>query len=107
MLTIYDYLENQKYELENTKEIKQKDIRNKYKETNLKFILTGNRISGESCTFLFYKNKKIEVCYIDDLNDDFSDVFPIAYSIEYNNNQENKKYDFYECGYGSLLYVDN
>ena len=81
MLTIYDYLENQKYELENTKEIKQKDIRNKYKETNLKFILTGNRISGESCTFLFYKNKKIEVCYIDDLNDDFSDVFPIAYSM--------------------------
>ena len=57
---------------------------------------------------MFYKNHQLELCFVDDVHEDFSDVFPIAYSIKFDKEKDNDndKYAFYECGFGSILYVD-
>lgn len=106
MLILDDYVKNLEYEHNNTKQISQNEIRNKYDESNLMFIQTGNRMIGDSITMMFFKNHQLEICFFDNLDEDFSDVFPIAYSVNYDKQKNNNKYSFYECGWGSLLYVD-
>ena len=89
MISLFDCEENLKYELDNTKEIKQKELREKYTESDLMFVLTGNRMSGDAFTLMFYKNHQLEICFVEDFNDDLSNIFPIAYSIDYNTNKSN------------------
>ena len=106
MVSLFDCEENLKNELENTKEIKLNEVKDKYTESDLMFVLTGNRMSGDAFTMMFYKNNEIEICTAEEVNDDFVNLFPITYSTNYNANKSNDKYEFYECGFGSILYVD-
>ena len=105
MLTLFDLGDNLRNEYANTPNVLQKDIRKKYTEDNLMFVMTGNRMNGYICTYAFVKNGRIEVCS-DETFEDFSDVFPISWSIDYSENKDNSKYALYWCGWGSILYVD-
>ena len=46
MLTLFDLDDNLRNEYANTPDVIQEDIRKKYSEDNLMFVMTGNRMNG-------------------------------------------------------------
>ena len=60
MLTLFDLGDNIRNEYANTPDVIQEDIRKKYSEDNLMFVMTGNRMNGCICTYAFVKNGKIK-----------------------------------------------
>ncbi|MBR4178837.1 MAG: hypothetical protein IKR57_05790 [Bacilli bacterium] len=98
MLSLFDFNDNLDYEYKNTKEVDVNKIRDLYDESNLLFIMGPNRMNPSDIIFMF---DDMKICFFDGTKYNFKDIFPNAYVME-----NNSKYNLYDCGFGSLLYVD-
>lgn len=104
MLTLSDCTKNFEKERENFKYVKQAYIIDNYDKSDLLCVETCNRMN-DSYIFLFYRNKKIDICVVDDIDDKIGEKFPIATDVHIFFDRKSSDYDLYESGFGGLICV--
>lgn len=106
MLTFSDINKNLEKECESIHYVEQPYVLEKYTEENLLFFESGNRMN-ENSIFLFKKDNEIELCIVEDFDNKLCDAFPMLIESDITSNKFSKEYEFYETGFGGVLYVKN
>ncbi len=106
MLTFSDINKNLEKECASIHYVEQSYVLEKYTEENLLFFESGNRMNDNSI-FLFKKDDQIELCIVENFDNNLCDAFPMLIESDLIFNKFGKEYNFYETGFGGILYVKN